>query len=50
MDKTDETKKFKSYQTRSITLSDDAWNKLKEAKLKVGKNWNKFIIELLEKK
>lgn len=39
--------KFKSYPTRGITLSDDVWDKLKTAKLNFGKNWNTFIIKLI---
>lgn len=30
-------------------MSDQVWKELKDAKLVHGKNWNKFIKELLEK-
>lgn len=43
-------RKFDSYPTRGITLSDEVWNELKTAKLLYGKNWNSFIKSLLEGK
>lgn len=45
-----ETKKFIPYPTRPIRMSDNTWNKLKKEKLKGGKNWDTFVLELLEKK
>lgn len=41
---------LRGFPTRSITLSKQAWDKLKTAKLKSHKTWNDFIKELLIKK
>lgn len=47
------TKPFTPYPTRPIRMSDKTWEKLKKQKLKTGKNWDKFIddmVKLLENK
>jgi predicted DNA binding CopG/RHH family protein len=44
-----EKKKFKSFPTRNIRLSDKAWIKLKSNKVKSGLSWNLYIVKLLEK-
>ena len=41
-------KKFNSYPTRSITLSNKVWKEMKNEKEKFGKNWNAFFEELLK--
>lgn len=43
-------KPFTPYPTRPIRMSDKTWNELKKLKLKSGKNWDKFIISLVEEK
>lgn len=43
-----ETKPFTPYPTRPIRMSDKTWNELKKQKLKTGKNWDKFISDILK--
>ena len=43
-------KDFKSYPTRAITLSDEAWDILKTEKLKSQKTWTNFILDLFKHK
>lgn len=40
-------KDFESYPTRSITIEDSVWDKLKTAKLKSQKTWTNFLKDLL---
>lgn len=42
------TKPFTPYPTRPIRMSDKTWNELKKQKLKTGKNWDKFISDILK--
>lgn len=41
-------KEFKPFKSYTVRMSDEVWDKLKKAKLKSGKSWNKFLIERLE--
>ena len=43
-----ETKPFTPYPTRPIRMSDKTWDRLKKNKLKSGKSWNLFMVELLK--
>jgi len=45
-----EKRTLESYPTRNIRLSEETWQKLKDRKLKHGKSWNLFLLELLNKK
>lgn len=49
-DKDKNGRKRESYPTRGMTLSDEAWDQLKTAKLKHGGTWTQFIKELLKQK
>lgn len=44
-----QTKQFEPFKTRPIRMSDDTWNKLKDKKIKSGKSWNLFLLELVGK-
>lgn len=46
--KTNKQKPFIPYPTRPIRMSDKTWNELKKQKLKTGKNWDKFISDILK--
>ena len=43
-------RKFESYPTRAVTVSDEVWDKLKTAKLKSEKTWTNFLDDLLKGK
>lgn len=45
----EEKKKFEPFKTRPIRMSDKTWEELKKQKLKTGKNWDKFISDILKK-
>jgi len=34
----------------SIRVEDKVWKELKKLKLKSGKNWDKFLLDLIEEK
>ncbi len=38
------------YKGKCIKMSEDTWERLKEARWKSRKSWNLFIVELLDKK
>lgn len=37
------------YKTRPIRMADHTWKVLKDKKIKSGKSWNLFLIELTKK-
>lgn len=37
------------YKTRPIRMDDRTWKKLKEGKIRFGKSWNLYILEMLNK-
>lgn len=46
-----EQKKEKfSYKVRTLRISDEAWEKLKDRRYESRKSWNLFIMDLVEKK
>ena len=38
------------YKTRPIRMDDRTWKALKDKKIKSGKSWNLYLLELLKKK
>lgn len=38
------------YKTRPIRMDDRTWEALKNCKVKSGKSWNLFLVDLLNKK
>lgn len=38
------------YKTRPIRMDDRTWKTLKDKKIKSGKSWNLYLLELIEKK
>jgi len=49
MEKNKQKRTIESYPTRQMRLEDTTWEKFKATKLKSGKTWQKFILELLKK-
>lgn len=45
-----ENKDFKSFPVRAVRLSDKTWEELKIKRNKSGLSWNRFILELINKK
>lgn len=43
-------KEFESFPIHPIRMSDNTWERLKKEKGKSGKTWNKFVVELLDKR
>lgn len=38
------------YKGKCIKMSEDTWQRLKDKRIKSGKTWNRFLLELIEKK
>jgi len=44
------TKEKVAYRVRTIRISDESWEKLKEKRRMSGLSWNLFIVKIIEKK
>ena len=38
----------KHYKIKGIRMSEDTWQRLKEKRIKSGKTWNRFLLDLMD--